>query len=54
MNNLLEYKGYSGTVECSAADDVLFGKVVGIKSLIYYEGAAIDELKRAFEAAVDE
>ena len=54
MNNIMEYKGYSGTVEYSSADNVLFGKVLGIKSLISYEGQSVDELKADFEGAVDD
>lgn len=54
MNNILEYKGYNGTVEYSADDNVLFGKVIGVKSLISYEGQSVEELKNDFEEAVDE
>ncbi len=54
MNNLLEYKGYSGTVEYSSEDNILFGKVIGIKSLVSYEGQSVDELRADFEGAVDE
>lgn len=54
MNNILEYKGYNGTVEYSSEDNVLFGKVIGIKSLISYEGQSVEELKADFEGAVDE
>ena len=54
MNNILEYKGYNGTVEYSADDSILFGKVIGIKSLISYEGQSVEELKADFEGAVDE
>ena len=32
--NVLEYKGYTGTVEFSAEDNILFGKVIGIEGLI--------------------
>jgi len=54
MSNLLEYKGYCGTVEYSAADDVLFGKVLGIKGLISYEGESVQSLKVDFEGAIDD
>lgn len=54
MNNILEYKGYNGTVEYSADDNILFGKVIGIKSLISYEGDSVETLKADFEAAVDD
>jgi len=54
MKGLLEYKGYHGTVEYSAEDNILFGSVIGIRSLISYEGQSTDELKADFEGAVDE
>ena len=54
MSDLLEYKGYYGTVEFSAADKVLFGKVLGIKGLISYEGNSVQNLKADFEGAVDD
>ena len=52
--NVLEYKGYSGTVEYSAEDNVLYGKVIGIKALISYEGESIQTLREDFEGAVDD
>ena len=53
MNGTMEYKGYVGTVEFSAADNVLFGKVLGIDGLISYEGGSVISLKEDFEEAVD-
>lgn len=54
MSSLLSYKNYNGSVEYSEEDECLYGKVVGLKSLISYEGASVQELKKAFEEAVDE
>ena len=54
MSNLLEYKGYYGTVEFSHADNVLFGKVLGIRSLLSYEGKSLDSLKDDFEDVIDD
>lgn len=54
MSDLLEYKGYYGTVEFSATDNVLFGKVLGINSLISFEGNSVESLKNDFECAVDD
>jgi predicted HicB family RNase H-like nuclease len=54
MNNTLEYKGYFGTVEYSSKDNVLFGKVIGVKSLISYEGDSIQSLTEDFQGAVDD
>ena len=38
MKNTMEYKGYVGSVEFSEEDGIFFGKVMGIRSLISYEG----------------
>ena len=50
----LSYKGYRGSVEFSAEDNCLYGKVQGIKgTLISYEGETVEEIKKDFEDAVD-
>ena len=54
MNNLIEYKGYVGSVEFSEEDGVFFGKVQGIRSLISYEGTTAKALVSDFHGAVDE
>ncbi|MCI5620547.1 MAG: type II toxin-antitoxin system HicB family antitoxin [Lachnospiraceae bacterium] len=54
MSNLLSYKNYNGTVEYSKEDECLFGKVVGIKSLLSYEGNSIQELEQDFKTVIDE
>lgn len=54
MKNWLEYKGYYGSVDYSSEDAVLYGKVLGINSLISYEGESVTELQQDFEGAVDD
>ena len=54
MSNTMDYKGYTGSVEFSPEDRLLFGKVLGIKALISYEGASADELVEDFHSAVDD
>lgn len=54
MSNCLEYGGYQGSVEFSAEDGILFGKVLFIDSLIMYNGTSVEELTLAFHTAVDE
>jgi len=50
----LEYKGYIGSIEYSAEDQCLFGKVLGMPSnLISYEGNSATELYADFKAAVE-
>lgn len=54
MSNLLTYKNYNGTVEYSEEDNCLFGKVLGIKSLLSYEGNSLQELRQDFQKTIDE
>ena len=54
MKNTMEYKGYIGSVEFSDDDGVFFGKVMGIRSLISYEGTNAKELVDDFHGAIDE
>ena len=54
MNNTMEYKGYIGSVEFSEEDGILFGKVMGIRALISYEGETGKELLADFHSAVDD
>ncbi len=54
MNNIMEYKGYVGSVEFSEPDGVFYGKVQGIRSLISYEGTNAAELVSDFHQSVDD
>lgn len=54
MNNTIQYKGYVGSVEFSEEDGLFFGKVMGIRSLISYEGETARELLDDFHGAVDD
>lgn len=54
MNNTIQYKGYVGSVEFSEEDGIFFGKVMGIRSLISYEGETAKELLDDFHGAVDD
>ncbi len=54
MNNTIQYKGYIGSVEFSQEDVIFYGKVMGIRSLISYEGVNAEELLENFRGAVDD
>ena len=54
MNNTFEYRGYIGTIEFSEEDALFFGKVMGIRYLISYEGKNANELISDFHSAVDD
>ena len=51
---VLKYKNFIGSVEYSETDKILFGKVLGIRGLISYEGQNVEELEQDFRAGVDE
>lgn len=52
MKNL-EYKGYTGNIEYSPEDSLLYGKVLGIRGLISYEGETGKALEDDFKEAID-
>ncbi|MBO7420856.1 MAG: type II toxin-antitoxin system HicB family antitoxin [Spirochaetaceae bacterium] len=54
MKNIMEYKGYIGSVEFSPEDEIFYGKVQGVRSLISYEGSNAAELVSDFHKAVDD
>ncbi len=54
MKNTMSYKGYVGSVEFSEEDSKFFGKVMGVRAMISYEGETAKELVNDFHAAVDD
>ena len=54
MKNTIQYKGYIGSVEFSEEDGIFFGKVLGIRSLVSYDGKNAQELVDDFHGAVDD
>lgn len=54
MKDVLEYKGYIGSVRLEAEDEIFFGKIEAINDLIMFEGQSVQELKKAFHDAVDD
>ncbi len=54
MKNVLEFKGYTGSVEFSAEDKVFFGKIVGLRDVVIFEGETVKQLTKAFHEAVED
>lgn len=50
----LEYKGYAGSVEFSATDECMFGKLLYIRDLVTYEATTAKSLVKEFRAATDD
>lgn len=53
MANLLNYKGYQGSIDIDLEDSYLHGKILFIDDAIIYSGETIEELKQSFYDAVD-
>lgn len=54
MSNIIEYKGYMGSVEFSSEDGVFYGKVLGLNDLITFEGESVRELTAAFKDSIED
>lgn len=54
MSNVIQYKGYFTNVEYSQEDQILFGKIEGIRDLVTFECKNAGEVEQAFKEAVDD
>jgi predicted HicB family RNase H-like nuclease len=54
MKNMMEYRGYFGSVHYNDDDNIFYGKVEHIRSLISYEGLDVESLRTSFQEAVDD
>jgi len=54
MIDMMEYKGYYGSVHYSDEDRCFYGKIEHIRGLVSYEGHDVDSIKEAFEEGVDD
>lgn len=52
--NTMTHKGYGARVEFDAEDRVFVGHIVGIRDIVGFHGASVDELEAAFREAVDD
>ncbi len=54
MRDMMEAKGYHGSVHYNDEDRVFYGKLEFIRGLISYEGQDVRSLRAAFEEAVED
>lgn len=54
MKNIMEYKGYLGSVCYGEEDSTFYGKIEYIRSLISFEGKDMESLRLNFYEAVDD
>ena len=54
MKNTMEYNGYTGIINYSNDDAVLYGNIFGINDLVTFEGETVTELQTSFKDAVND
>jgi predicted HicB family RNase H-like nuclease len=52
--SMMSYKGYAAEIEQSDEDGCLVGHIAGIKDLVGFHAKSVEELRAAFEEAVDD
>ena len=52
--NIMNYKGYTATIEYSDEDDCLVGHIAGINDIVGFHANSVSELHIAFEDAVND
>jgi predicted HicB family RNase H-like nuclease len=51
---MMEYKGYVGRVEFDDAAGAFHGEVVNTRDVITFQGATVEELRKAFHESVED
>jgi predicted HicB family RNase H-like nuclease len=50
----MNYKGYEAVIQFDADDRLFFGRVIGTRDVIAFDGQTIDELEDSFRNVIDE
>lgn len=49
----MKYKGYTGVAEVDEDAGIIYGRVIGLRDVITFQGATVAEARRSFEQSVD-
>ena len=49
----MKYKGYIGATEVDEEAGIIFGRVLGLRDVITFQGETVGEARRSFEESVD-
>ncbi|HYN78713.1 MAG TPA: type II toxin-antitoxin system HicB family antitoxin [Lamprocystis sp. (in: g-proteobacteria)] len=50
----MSHQGYTARVEYDERDNILVGRILGVRSIISFHGETVAELRAEFESAVDD
>ena len=53
MKNALAYKGFTARIDFDADDNILVGRVLGIRDIIGFHGETVSKLTADFHNAID-
>lgn len=51
---MMNYKGYVGRVEYDDEAGIFHGEVINLRDVINFQGATVDDLRRAFQESIDD
>lgn len=54
MNNTLQYKGFIAKLSISDTENMMYGEVIGVRTVLTCAGRSIAEIKKSFRTVVDE
>lgn len=50
--NTMTHQGYAARIEFDERDDIFVGRVLGIRTIISFHGATVQELRAEFQVAI--
>jgi predicted HicB family RNase H-like nuclease len=51
---MMKHKGYQGQVEYDDSARIFHGRVIGLRSVLTFEGRNVDEIEQAFKDSIDD
>jgi predicted HicB family RNase H-like nuclease len=51
---MLNYKGYTGSLEVDTDAGLIFGRVLDLRDVITFKGETVAEVRQAFQDSVDD
>lgn len=52
--NIMSYKNYTARIEFDGRDNIFVGCVLGLDSIVSFHGESVAELRKRFQAAVED
>lgn len=49
----MKYKGYTARIKFDGRDNILVGRVLGVRAIIGFHGETVEMLRHDFESAID-